>query len=137
MVNCGYCKDGVKKSITHVRNHAQAYYASKGKPAVEPVVPAGRYALEADGVTKFYVVDAPDSGFWKGKVFLSVLASDEKHGIKNPATKVAILAKIAKDVKGAMQLFGQKIGKCGACGRTLTDEESRAFGIGPVCRGRL
>jgi hypothetical protein len=32
--------------------------------------------------------------------------------------------------------YGMLIGKCGVCGRTLTDEESRANGIGPVCAER-
>lgn len=28
---------------------------------------------------------------------------------------------------------GRELGHCGVCGRTLTDEESRARGIGPIC----
>lgn len=34
----------------------------------------------------------------------------------------------------AMKLYGQKIGRCGHCGLRLTDEVSRAYGIGPICR---
>lgn len=30
-------------------------------------------------------------------------------------------------------LFGQQIGRCGICGKTLTDEVSRAIGLGPEC----
>lgn len=33
--------------------------------------------------------------------------------------------------------FGQLYGVCCVCGRTLTDEESIARGIGPVCLGKL
>jgi len=32
--------------------------------------------------------------------------------------------------------FGQITGTCGHCGRTLTDEDSIAAGIGPVCAGK-
>lgn len=32
-------------------------------------------------------------------------------------------------------LFGMELGRCGCCGRTLTDETSRARGIGPTCWG--
>lgn len=32
--------------------------------------------------------------------------------------------------------FGQVYGWCGRCGRTLTNEESKKIGIGPVCRAR-
>ncbi|MES2342166.1 MAG: DUF6011 domain-containing protein [Pseudomonadota bacterium] len=28
------------------------------------------------------------------------------------------------------------MGECGRCGRTLTDEASRAAGIGPVCASK-
>lgn len=32
------------------------------------------------------------------------------------------------------KLFGLLIGACGICGKTLTDEVSRAYGIGPECQ---
>ena len=39
--------------------------------------------------------------------------------------------------KQAQALFGQEIGQCGACGRHLTDEETRKRGIGNDCAKRL
>lgn len=48
-----------------------------------------------------------------------------------------ILARIAEDVQGASAAYGREIGCCGVCGRTLTDETSRAEGIGPVCKTRF
>lgn len=45
-----------------------------------------------------------------------------------------IAAMSLTDLKAAQVLFGREIGQCGVCGRSLTDEESRAQGIGPVCR---
>lgn len=48
-----------------------------------------------------------------------------------------ILARIAEDVQGASAAYGREIGCCGVCGRTLTDETSRAVGIGPVCATRF
>lgn len=33
--------------------------------------------------------------------------------------------------------FGAVYGRCSVCGRTLTDEDSVANGIGPVCSGKL
>lgn len=32
------------------------------------------------------------------------------------------------------QTFGKVVGRCGACGKTLTDPESKALGVGPECR---
>lgn len=115
-------------------------------PGSYPDVPAGRYAVRYAGrddaaitlreVVKFYRVARPTEGRWAGFTFLSIQASDELHPIKNPDAKRQILADIAKDPAAASRLYGQEIGSCGVCGRTLTDETSRAYGIGPICRER-
>jgi hypothetical protein len=102
-----------------------------------PGVPAGRYAIEQDGTTKFFQVDKPTKGKWAGRTFLSALASEQRYPIKNPAQRSAIFAAIGQDPKAASFLYGQKIGHCGVCGLTLTDESSRAAGIGPVCAQKL
>lgn len=114
---------------------ASAQTAPADAPAL-PDVPAGRYALRTDGVVKFYVLDRPDSGRWAGHVFLKAQASDEKYPIKNLTAKVEILGRISEDIEGAQKLYGQELGRCYACGRTLTDETSRALGIGPDCRSK-
>lgn len=101
-----------------------------------PNVPAGRYAVEHEGTLKFYRVDRPTEGRWAGYTFLNVQASDETYSIKNVDTKREVLGLIAEDPKGAAQRYGHELGKCGICGRTLTNEESRALGIGPVCAGK-
>jgi len=99
---------------------------------------AGRYAVEnEEGVLRFYTVDMPTQGNWAGWVFIKVWASDEKHPIKSWEARLAILKKIAAaGVRNAMERFGQEIGACGICGRTLTDPLSIKIGIGPVCRAR-
>lgn len=98
-------------------------------------IPEGRYAVNdpTDGTLKFYQVDKPTKGKWAGWVFLSVFASDERFPIRDRSKKDLILATIAQDSKGAMARYGLELGICGRCGRTLTDETSRALGIGPVC----
>ena len=53
-----------------------------------------------------------------------------------PKARQAVLDGIAADAD-ALARFGQELGICGNCGRDLTDEESRALGIGPVCRQNL
>lgn len=107
-----------------------------------PDVPEGRYALAeaSNHVTiKFYKVDRPTEGRWAGYTFLSAGAGGphgdpDWHPIKAPAVKRAILERIEQDPAGAAKLYGTELGHCGVCGRTLTDETSRAYGIGPVCR---
>lgn len=108
--------------------------ASSARVDSQNVVEAGRYALVApDGVVKFYRVDRPTEGKWAGWTFLKAQASDDEWPIKNADEKARILAEIAEDAHGAMIRYGHEIGCCGRCGRTLTDETSRAAGIGPEC----
>lgn len=103
----------------------------------ESGVPAGRYAIEVDGTLKFYVVDRPTEGRWAGYTFVKVQASDDTFPVRSREARTAILAQISDDVEGAMLRYGREIGRCGHCGRTLTNEESRARGIGPVCAGKM
>lgn len=123
-------------------SYVPSLLAMEAKPQVTgdlwPTVREGRYALsEPDGTVKFYQVDKPQEGKWAGWTFLKVLASDTPYPIKDRATKQSILDRIAVNPNAAMARYGQEIGSCGLCGRTLTDETSRKLGIGPICRGKL
>lgn len=97
-----------------------------------PKVPAGRYALDIDGVVKFFKVDCPTDGPWAGRTFVKIQASDELHRVSRE-TAQAVLVLVAKDPEAASKRYGRELGHCGVCGRTLTDENSRANGIGPIC----
>lgn len=105
-------------------------------------IPAGRYALveDKDGVVRFYQIDKPDEGRWAGRIFVKQLygspgqfRKERRYG----AAAVSILELIADDPQGASLLFGKEAGICGVCGSPLTNEESRALGIGPICRGKM
>lgn len=107
--------------------------ARSGKPDVD----AGRYAINGhDGTTKFYRVDRPTEGRWNGYTFVKIQASETWYDVKGAAAQ-AVLTEIAKDPKAAMLRYGKEIGKCGHCGLTLTNEESRERGIGPICASKL
>lgn len=100
-------------------------------PAAE--VADGRYAVEEDGVLKFFKVT---NGRRPGFVFLDVQASDEWHKVSNVTRIRAIVALIAQDAHAAMIRYGHELGECGRCGRTLTDAASREAGIGPICASK-
>lgn len=102
-------------------------------------VPAGRYAVVGeDRVTRFYKVDRPTEGKWKGYVFVKIQASDDLHPLRGKAARDNALSQIAAaGVQASMELYGRELGHCGHCGRTLTDEDSRARGIGPICYGKM
>ena len=106
-----------------------------------PTLPAdkvdqGYYAVNdpVDGVLRFYQVRAPKQGKWAGYHFLSQVSGDNKMSIRDKAERHRIFTEIAKDTLGALKRFGKEIGQCGHCRKQLTDEVSREFGIGPVCR---
>lgn len=94
-------------------------------------VPDGYYAVTAEeGHLAFYRVSTWKSGDRK----VQVQASDELHQVKGHKAADAILAKV-REVTAPLagKLYADEIGNCWRCGRTLTDAESRARGIGPVC----
>ena len=99
-------------------------------------VAAGRYAIVEDGVTKFYRV-TEGKGRWAGRTFVEAQASDDHWAIRNPAKRAEILKAIAANPEEAATRYGVELGSCHRCGRTLTDETSRALGIGPECRKKL
>lgn len=102
-------------------------------------VPEGRYAVfnEEARAIRFYHVQKPTDGRWKGYVFLNVQAGDDRYPIRNRDARDKILALIAKDPAAASLAYGRELGHCGVCGRTLTDPDSIDRGIGPVCAERM
>lgn len=101
-------------------------------------VPAGRYAVTGDeGQTVFVRVDRPIEGRWAGRTFVKVQAGDDLHRV-SATTAAGLLRKITEaGVQAASKRYGAEIGDCGVCGRTLTNEESRAAGIGPRCAAKM
>ncbi len=111
------------------------------KQAMKPelTVPEGRYAIEDptdSNKLRFIKVDKPKDGKWAGRTFISVQASDDFWPLKDWAKRDEVLRLISVDIKTAMLRYGTELGVCGQCGRTLTDAESRAAGIGPICAGK-
>lgn len=108
--------------------------------ATEPV-PAGHYAIGAEGETKFYRVQyGKAGGKWEGFLFLDAQASDDYHKVRNAAAKATIIQEIQEQgIMESMARYGHELGKCGAsgCGLTLTDPQSLADGIGPICKKKL
>lgn len=96
-------------------------------------VPAGFYAMPAaPGHLSFYEVRHIEPG----RVLVAALGPDERHWLSRARTTV-LLARIADvGVEVAAKRYADEIGRCFTCNRTLTDEESRARGQGPVCAGR-
>lgn len=109
------------------------------KPSIPAQVPAGHYAFGPDGGVKFYRVQhGKAGGKWEGFVFVDQQVSDDYVPVKDKAAKSAILARILQDgVLESAQRYGHELGVCGICHKTLTDPQSIADGIGPVCKSKI
>lgn len=108
-------------------------------------VPQGHYAvINGSGEVTFLRIDRPDEGKWEGWVFVKVQVSDDyqRIGAQRPQEPTyrgqwpALLAQVIADPQECAKRYGQAIGRCASCHRTLTNAESREYGIGPECRGK-
>lgn len=90
--------------------------------------PEGRYAIDwgLDGAERVEFYQIKERALYRQ-------AGDDLLAIGNLDHVNKALAHIKADPKAASILYGLKLGKCGVCGRTLTNQESRDQGIGPIC----
>lgn len=102
-------------------------------PVKLPEVPAGRYAVDnSEGKTAFYRVAVSDKGFVK----LYAYSSDEQIEQSFPVMRVVLQKILDAGLDTAQERWGCEMKHCYRCGRKLTDEISRALGIGPDCRSK-
>lgn len=107
-------------------------------------------AVNEDGGVSFVRMDNVKQGKWAGWVFVkSVIGgvagmdNGQRLGAQRPGeadyagTWAKVIETIIADVPAAVRLFGTELGVCGVCGAVLTNDESRAEGIGPVCKAKL
>jgi hypothetical protein len=109
---------------------------AESKPAND--VPAGHYAIGAEGETKFYRVQYGKPGTkWDGFCFVDVQASDDYYAVKGKGKFEVLDAITAQGIVESAKRYGHELGKCGMCLKTLTDPVSIANGIGPDCAKNL
>ncbi len=53
------------------------------------------------------------------------------------ADDVSLIERIGRDPFAEAVAYGRRTGNCACCGRELTNAESVALGIGPICAGRF
>jgi len=103
-------------------------------------LPDGRYGIENvpghKNQVSFFQLRTPKDGDWKGYQFIDQIVG---HGKRFPVKEADTRKKIRELIKTqgineCLQRFGIEFKHCGRCGRELTDDVSRAWGIGPDCR---
>ncbi len=150
--------DGIRRYGRYA-SEKQAVYArslvewSQDAPAAPAPVP-GRPATWA-AIQPFSKLQAGDLGFrkknghplwwvtWRGDLVgkaeggtvIGFTGKARSAGHDPEAIKAALDA-FEADPLAALKAHGLATGSCGCCGRELTDPESIAFGIGPICRAK-
>jgi hypothetical protein len=120
--------------VDELRDRVARLLVREERTSTGAVRKVGYFAIRHMHATKFYRVTRPLDGKWAGRVFVDAQASDDYHAVRSPAGLRVALAGILADPAGAALLYAGELGRCSRCARTLTDEESRAAGMGPDCR---
>ena len=101
-----------------------------------------RPTYRAEGLT---ISRAPDTGANAGSLYvkaseggayLGKLVGTTFKPVFGGEKALDTLTQIAIDPLSAAIRYGQKTGNCACCGRALSNAESVAFGIGPICRDK-
>lgn len=121
--------------------------AGRGEESPIPDVPAGRYAVylarggpqENDHELLFVQVDKPNEGKWAGRTFVNQLIGapgDYRRQRMSAMKEARVMTRIAANPEEAALRYGKESGVCGVCRSPLTNENSLARGIGPICAGK-
>lgn len=117
-------------------------------------LPYGRTCAAVDndsGGLTFLLIDRPaeldrfkQPNRWAGWVFVKQQQGPEevRLGSQRPGESYSgqwanLIDKVLADPEAAVRRYGTELGVCGICQLPLTNEESRTYGIGPVCRRKL
>ena len=102
-------------------------------------LPDGRYGIKNvpghKNTVSFFRLRTPKDGDWAGYQFIDqIVGHGKRFPVKEADTRKKIRDLIMEQgVVECLQLFGKEFEHCGRCGRELTDDTSRARGIGPDC----
>jgi hypothetical protein len=111
------------------------------EPTLYALVPAGHYAVDSatgNNDTDFYRVDKPTDGRWAGRTFVKrVIGGKADTPVRGKEAEAALNRIVDAGVQEAALRYGKEIGRCCKCNRHLTDETSRAYGMGPDCRQKV
>jgi hypothetical protein len=104
-------------------------------------IPAGRYAVPSrTGANDldFWKIDRPTEGRWNGYTFVArILGGHDPIKVRGAEAAAAISAIESAGWQNAAQVYGQQIGSCGRCNRSLSDVTSRFTGFGSHCRSEI
>lgn len=133
-------KDEASRKIQELKRLPYKHPRGESSKAPTVDVPPGRYALRGDdNVWRFFEVQ-DGKGRWDGYKFTKQLigapGAYRKESMQ-ASRRIQIMNAISENVKQAMIDYGLHSGVCGRCSSPLSDPDSLARGIGPVCAGKM
>lgn len=150
--------NGIRKCIAKNAERAAAKAAQAQAAPTAPACDASRLAesmrtAKANGL-KFVFLDiaeftfklAPDTGKNPGAIYVTLgdkgeylgkIMNDKFMASQAGAAIQARILEVAQDPFAAAKLHGLQTGRCSCCRRELTNPESVALGIGPICREKF
>lgn len=102
-----------------------------------PYVPSGYYAVPdwTKNQTYKFLRVKEGKGDWEGRIFVDeVIGGHPDAPIRGRLAVKALNAILAFGVEEAGIAYGTELHHCSECNRHLTDDMSRALGVGPECR---
>lgn len=133
--------NGTISSMTKAQASAFIEYAMtmpmlNRKHAADEVIPEGLYAVEIDIEGLIFVKVEHGSGKWEGWTFITRQVGSDFVRVNRRVADAAQAGIRKAGFKESSIRYGLELGHCGRCGRELTNEDSRAAGIGPICAGK-
>lgn len=106
---------------------------------VQSKVPAGHYAI-MDVYKKwhfFKISHGKVGSIWEGNTFIQRQSGSDYRRMDDAGERQLALQAIADNPREAAINYGKQLGRCSICNRELTDADSIAAGIGPVCAEKV
>lgn len=126
------------KTVSQPQTAQQRFVSFAAADAAVAKVEPGRYALPRttpDGsgnMINFFKVFSTRRGNMI-RMLVATGGGDYTEVRLSAAHQIAAATHIAEDPMAALQLYGRETATCGRCGRALSNDASRAAGIGPEC----
>lgn len=119
--------------LEHMRKARQA-----GIPSPTMRIEGFKLTLAQKYANKIWLADS------KGNLYGNLFFPDDAKPTLTLTQDIELIDRVCRDIWNALQnplesatQYGRKIGHCAICGLTLTNAESIARGIGPICAGKF
>lgn len=132
-------KQAASQHIAYLLEQPRKAVPTEVKPQEAlPNVPNGYYAIPSEGTNDLtFLTVQHGKDRWAGRVFVKmVVGGHPDMPIRRDQIATYLRKIVEAGIEEAAKAYGQNIGRCGRCNRTLTDEHSRAIGLGPECASK-